>query len=176
MNATGPRDLTISGMFAIPIIHQLEIVGSVFIAAILGALIGLERERADKPAGLRTMALIASAASLVVALGEHVNQLAPGIGDPTRALHGVITGIGFLGAGTIAVGTGMRQGGVTTAATVFVTAAVGITVGMGAPISAVLATLLVLGALRMGGVLEKVGLRTRRDTSDRPSSDPNEED
>jgi len=163
-------------MFAIPIIHQLEIVGSVFIAAILGALIGLERERADKPAGLRTMALIASAASLVVALGEHVNQLAPGIGDPTRALHGVITGIGFLGAGTIAVGTGMRQGGVTTAATVFVTAAVGITVGMGAPISAVLATLLVLGALRMGGVLEKVGLRTRRDTSDRPSSDPNEED
>ena len=150
-------------MFAIPILHQLEIFGSVFIAAILGGFIGLERERADKPAGLRTMALIASAAALVVALGDHVNQLAPGIGDPTRALHGVITGIGFLGAGTIAVGSGMRQGGVTTAATVFVTAAVGITVGMGAPVSAVLSTMLILGALRMGGVLEKVGLRTKRD-------------
>jgi putative Mg2+ transporter-C (MgtC) family protein len=162
-------------MFDIPLIHQLEIVGSVFIAAILGAFIGLERERADKPAGLRTMALIASAAALVVALGEHVNQLSPGIGDPTRALHGVITGIGFLGAGTIAVGSGMRQGGVTTAATVFVTAAVGITVGMGAPVSAVLATLLVLGALRMGGVLEKVGLRPRRDTNER-NNDLSEEE
>jgi putative Mg2+ transporter-C (MgtC) family protein len=55
-----------------------------------------------------------------------------------------------------------RQGGVTTAATVFVTAAIGITVGMGAPLSAALATLLVLVALRMGGVLEKVGLRQPR--------------
>jgi putative Mg2+ transporter-C (MgtC) family protein len=157
-------------MFDIPLINQLEIVGSVAIAALIGALIGLERERADKPAGLRTMALIASAAALVVALGEHINELTPGMGDPTRALHGVITGIGFLGAGTIAVGTGMRQGGVTTAATVFVTAAIGIAVGMGAPLTAGLSALLVLGALRMGSFLEKVGLRTRRDR------DPHQED
>jgi putative Mg2+ transporter-C (MgtC) family protein len=150
-------------MFDIPLLNQLEIVGSVFIAALLGALIGLERERADKPAGLRTMALIASAAALVVALGEHINELSPGMGDPTRALHGVITGIGFLGAGTIAVGSGMRQGGVTTAATVFVTAAIGITVGLGAPLSAALSALLVLGALRMGGFLEKIGIRPKRD-------------
>jgi putative Mg2+ transporter-C (MgtC) family protein len=115
------------------------------------------------------MALIASAASLVVALGEHINTLTPGMGDPTRALHGVITGIGFLGAGTIAMTSDSRyrQGGVTTAATVFVTAAIGITVGLGAPVSAILATMLVLVALRMGGVLEKVGLRApRRDRED----------
>lgn len=151
-------------MFLIPLADQLEIVASTAIAAFLGALIGLERERAEKPTGLRTMALISSASSLVVALGVHINDLTPGMGDPTRALHGVITGIGFLGAGTIAMTSNSRsrQGGVTTAATVFVTAAIGITVGMGAPVSAALATLLVLVALRMGGVLEKVGLRQPR--------------
>lgn len=155
-------------MFLIPLVDQLEIVASTAIAAFLGALIGLERERAEKPTGLRTMALISSAAALVVALGVHINDLTPGVGDPTRALHGVITGIGFLGAGTIAMtgGSRSRVGGVTTAATVFVTAAIGITVGLGAPVSAGLATLLVLMALRMGGVLEKVGLRHPRRSED----------
>jgi putative Mg2+ transporter-C (MgtC) family protein len=147
-------------MFAIPLIDQLQIVGSVFISAILGSLIGLERQRADKPAGLRTMTLISSASTLIVSLGLHVNMIYPGVGDPTRALHGVITGIGFLGAGTIAMGKNSRQTGVTTAATVFVSAAIGISVGLGAPLTAALCTFLVLSALRMGTFFERVGLRS----------------
>jgi putative Mg2+ transporter-C (MgtC) family protein len=131
-------------------------------AAFLGAVIGLERERAEKPAGMRTMSLIAASSSLIVALGTVVNEFYGGLGDPTRALHGVITGIGFLGAGTIAINNRVSRGGhLTTAATVFAAAAVGVTVGLGAPVAAFGVTLLILGALRMGVFLEKIGVKKK---------------
>ena len=118
-------------MEMIPIIDQLQITFYTLMAAFLGAVIGLERERAEKPAGMRTMSLIAASSSLIVALGTVVNEFYGGLGDPTRALHGVITGIGFLGAGTIAINNRTSRGGhLTTAATVFAAAAVGVTVGV----------------------------------------------
>lgn len=149
-------------MEMIPIIDQLQITLYTLMAAFLGAVIGLERERAEKPAGMRTMSLIAASSSLIVSLGTVVNEFYGGLGDPTRALHGVITGIGFLGAGTIAINNRVSRGGhLTTAATVFAAAAVGVTVGLGAPVAAFGVTLLILGALRMGVFLEKIGVKKK---------------
>jgi putative Mg2+ transporter-C (MgtC) family protein len=151
-------------MEMIPMLDQLQITLYTLLAAFFGAIIGLERERAEKPAGMRTMSLIAASSSLIVALGVVVNEFYGGAGDPTRALHGVITGIGFLGAGTIAINNRSTRGGhLTTAATIFAAAAVGVTVGLGAPISAFGVTLLILGALRMGVFLEKIGVKKKYD-------------
>jgi putative Mg2+ transporter-C (MgtC) family protein len=130
----------------IPLAFQLELVWFTAVAALLGALIGMERRQAAKPAGLRTQSLVCAASALIVALGRAVNFLADS-GDPTRALHAVITGIGFLGAGTI-LHSKKGFSGVTTAAAVFTTSAIGVTVGLGAPVAALGATLIVLFLLR----------------------------
>lgn len=127
---------------------QLLALGYTFIAAVCGALIGAERRHAEKPTGMRTHALIAAASALIVSIGAVVEQ-ASGRGDPTRTLHGVITGIGFLGAGAIYLRGTRSPGGITTAATVFLTAIVGATVGLGAPIAAFGATVLSLAILRL---------------------------
>jgi putative Mg2+ transporter-C (MgtC) family protein len=142
-------------MDMLPAEAQLRILAMVALAAILGALIGLERQRSDKPAGTRTMALVTSACALIVGLGtvlDSVNEF----GDPARALQAVITGIGFLGAGTIVqtVDGERRTAGITTAATVFATAGIGVAVGLNAPITAVGATVVMLAILRAGHVVE----------------------
>lgn len=147
-------------MEMLPLLEQIGIIGFTLFAGLLGGLIGLERERSEKPAGVRTMSLISASSALIVALGVSVNEFYGGIGDPVRALHGVITGIGFLGAGTIAINNKTSRGGhLTTAATVFASAAVGITVGLGAPLAGFLVTLLILFALRFSVILEKLGVR-----------------
>lgn len=125
------------------------------IAAVLGSLIGWERDRAGKSAGPRTMALVGSASAAIVAIGAVVGAQAQ-FGDPTRALHAIITGIGFLGAGLIFTdkhSTGIQ--GVTTAATVFSTAAVGVAVGLGFQIVGAGLTLIILIILRSTQVIEK---------------------
>ena len=80
--------------------QQLEVFLDAAIAAILGSIIGWERDRAGKSAGPRTMALVACASASVVAIGS-VLDINARYGDPTRAMHAIITGIGFLGAGLI---------------------------------------------------------------------------
>ena len=125
------------------------------IAAVLGSLIGWERDRAGKSAGPRTMALVGSASAAIVAIGAVVGAQAQ-FGDPTRALHAIITGIGFLGAGLIFTdkhSTGIQ--GVTTAATVFSTAAVGVAVGLGFQVVGAGLTLVILIILRSTHVIEK---------------------
>lgn len=151
-------------MEMIPILEQLNVFIFTIISAILGGLIGLEREKSEKPAGIRTMSLISASSALIVALGVSINEYYGGVGDPVRALHGVITGIGFLGAGTIAINNKVNSKGfhLTTAATVFASAAVGITVGAGAPITGVFATLLILLALRSTMILEKLGIKNKK--------------
>lgn len=144
-------------MLTIPLIVQFQVIALTLIAGVLGSAIGLERQRLDKPAGTRTMALVCSASALIVAIGaaaEHVTKF----GDPSRALQAVITGVGFLGAGTImqSFDGKYRTVGVTTAATVFGTAAIGVTVGMGAPIAAFGATIIALLILRGGHYLDTV--------------------
>ena len=78
----------------IAIMDQLQVLLDAFVASVLGGLIGWERDRAGKSAGPRTMALVATAASMVVSIGVIVDRNAA-LGDPTRAMHAVITGIGF---------------------------------------------------------------------------------
>ena len=135
--------------------QQLSVIIDAMIAAILGSLIGWERDRAGKSAGPRTMALVGSASAAIVAIGA-VMDIAAQYGDPTRALHAIITGIGFLGAGLIFTdkqSSGIQ--GVTTAATVFSTAAVGVAVGLGFQVVGAGLTVVILVILRSTQVLEK---------------------
>ncbi|MEJ6607538.1 MAG: MgtC/SapB family protein [Candidatus Planktophila sp.] len=134
------------------------------IAAILGSIIGWERDRAGKSAGPRTMALVGSASAAIVAIGAVLN-LNSGFGDPTRALHAIMTGIGFLGAGLIFTNrTGGTQG-VTTAATVFATASVGVAVGLGFQLAGIGVTLIILAILRSTQVIESVPRRNSQQLS-----------
>jgi putative Mg2+ transporter-C (MgtC) family protein len=113
---------------------QLQIIGEVALAMLLGGLIGLEREAANRPAGFRTHMLVAGAAALFVGLGDvlvahfSTSKLAPLIrSDPYRIIGAIVTGISFLGAGTI-----FRRHqsehieGLTTAASILLASAVGI--------------------------------------------------
>ena len=124
----------------------------VFTAAALSAVIGFEREVHGRPPGLRTHVLVGIGAALVMAGGEAVVQLVAGrIGvqiDPGRIAAGVITGIGFLGAGTIIrVGDWVR--GLTTAASIWYVAALGIVAGQGLYVLAVGGTLIGVAVLTL---------------------------
>lgn len=110
---------------------QLESVGLVALAGLFGSVIGVERESEQKPAGLRTHLLVAAAACLIVLLGRYADHDYDGNrADPVRALHAVVTGIGFLCAGTILRFNDSRVRGLTTAASLFFVAAVGAAVGL----------------------------------------------
>ena len=142
-------------LHAIDIWQQLSVIINAVIAAVLGSLIGWERDRAGKSAGPRTMALVGSASATIVAIGAVLN-IGSQTGDPTRALHAIITGIGFLGAGLIFTekrSPGIQ--GVTTAATVFSTAAVGVAVGLGFQVVGAGLTVVILIILRSTQVIEK---------------------
>jgi putative Mg2+ transporter-C (MgtC) family protein len=132
------------------IIGDLE---KLVIAAALGGLIGLEREFKHRPAGLRTNLFICFGAAMFTLLSD---QLASAhTGDHTRIAAQIIPGIGFIGAGCIIHARGDLVTGITSAATLFVVASVGMAVGGGLYLVAVFATLLILGALLLLGVLER---------------------
>lgn len=129
---------------------QLLLLAHVVWAMALGAIVGAERERSDKPAGLRTHMLVAGAAALVTGVSLSLMS-AGGQGDPSRGLHAVMTGIGFLGAGAILRPKGDHAPtGLTTAATVFYTAALGVGVAAGYGLSVTVAALLAVAVLRVG--------------------------
>ena len=138
---------------------QLSIIVRVAVVAVLAGLIGWERDRAGKAAGTRTMALVGISATLIVAIGEVLNT-SMNLGDPTRALHAVVTGIGFLGAGLIfTTGKSNEIQGVTTSATVFTTACMGIAVGLGFFWTAVFFTIITVVILRSTHLMERAHLR-----------------
>ena len=116
-------------------------------ALVAGALIGLERTYRGRAAGLRTYALVALGSALLVAATEYAGPwAAPGTGDPTRVIQGIVTGIGFLGAGVI-VKEGFTVRGLTTAASIWVVAAIGVAFGAGLYIPGALATFVTWAAL-----------------------------
>lgn len=133
---------------------QLGIILNVSLAALLGSAIGYERDRAGKSAGPRTMALVAAAAAVIVDIGAVLN-LDADFGDPTRALHAIMTGIGFLGAGLIFNSKRGGVKGITTAATVFTTAAMGVATGLGFQLVAGALTLIVIIILRSTHMIDK---------------------
>lgn len=122
-----------------------EIIFKLALAGILGGLIGLERESLNRPAGLRTYTLVCvgSALAMVVSLDMYFQYYQTVNADPGRIAAQVISGIGFLGAGTI-----MREGatvrGLTTAAGLWVVACIGLAVGAGLYIPAIATTVLIL--------------------------------
>ena len=117
-----------------------ELLGAlrILLAAVLGAAIGFQREKAHRPAGLRTHILIATGAALFTV----ISGLAFTGGDPSRIAAGVVTGIGFLGAGTILHRTRFVEG-LTTAASIWAVAAIGMASGAGLYILSVVATVIV---------------------------------
>jgi putative Mg2+ transporter-C (MgtC) family protein len=139
---------------------QGRAIGEVASAMLLGGLIGLEREIADKPAGFRTHMLVAGAAALLVALGDAMvrhwgarGPVAAISADPTRVVQAIVTGISFLGAGTIILRSKTEQvEGLTTAASILLSSAIGIAVALRQYVVAVGVTALALVVL--------AGLRT----------------
>ena len=125
------------------------------VAALLaGGLIGLERSHRGRPAGFRTHALVCLASSLLMLVTVYETHWFPQttsarvIIDPTRMAQGIMTGIGFLGAGAI-IKEGLSVRGLTTAASIWVTAALGILTGIGFYFAAAFGTVLVLGTLSL---------------------------
>ena len=119
---------------------------------VVGGLIGLERSYHGRPAGFRTHSLVCLSTSLLMLVTVYetrwFSSIAPGriSLDPTRMAQGIMTGIGFLGAGTI-IKDGLSVRGLTTAASIWITAAIGILIGIGFYFPAAVATILTLGTL-----------------------------
>ena len=123
---------------------ELEMVLRVLLAVALGAIIGFQRGKAEKPAGLRDLVLICAGAALFTV----VSIYGFGVVDQARVAAGIVTGIGFLGAGAIIRrGEGGVIKGLTTAATIWVTAGIGLAAGAGMYILATVTTFLVLVVL-----------------------------
>lgn len=149
-------------LIAIPIVK-------VVMAMFLGGLMGLERELAQKPAGLRTHMLVAGASSLLVVLGEIMiagyssGPVVEAIqADPIRIMEAIITGISFLGAGTIIFKSGDESvEGLTTAASILFSAAIGITVALQRYILAAILTVIAIVILFGLGYIEQFIKRLR---------------
>lgn len=149
----GTMEMLVFAWSQAPVVDQLNIALQVLVAVLLGAVVGIERRRADKPAGTRTHALVAGAAALTT--GVSISAVESfGVGDPTRGIHAVITGIGFLGAGAILHPRSGDQSptGLTTAASVFYTACIGISVAAGYTLTAILGTCISFSLLRLVGM------------------------
>lgn len=139
----------------------LNIFMHLFVATISGGLIGLERSYHGRPAGFRTHTLVCLASSLLMLVTMYQSKWFAGAAletvriDPTRMAQGVMTGIGFLGAGVI-----MREGltvrGLTTAASIWITAAIGILAGVGFYSAVLMATIITLGVLSVFRKIESM--------------------
>lgn len=141
---------------------QLDLLLNLLIATICGGLIGLNREMHNRPAGLRTHALTALAAALAVGI---ILQLHPTSTDAaSRVVQGVLTGIGFIGAGVIVHHERRyRVEGLTTAATIWVSSMIGIACGSGYAVTAAISVVLTLLILSLGTWLEhRIDARYRK--------------
>jgi putative Mg2+ transporter-C (MgtC) family protein len=154
---------------------QLDLLGRLALATLLGGVIGLEREIHGKPAGLRTNILICVGAALLMEISRSVAAAAVvGPADPGRIAAQVVSGIGFIGAGTILVLRGSVVG-LTTAATLWVVAAIGLAVGARAYVPAVGTTALVVVTLILLGRIEGFIFFRRRSTDLEVTTDPDAE-
>jgi putative Mg2+ transporter-C (MgtC) family protein len=131
---------------------RLDLLLHLCLAVVLGGAIGFERELQRKAAGLRTNILICVGAVLFTELSIAMSSPS---GDPARIAAQIVTGVGFLGAGTIIQGRGIVTG-LTTAATMWLVAAIGMAIGFGALLEATGATLLVLLVLSVLRPIERV--------------------
>jgi putative Mg2+ transporter-C (MgtC) family protein len=137
------------------------VLGKLFVAAILGGIIGWERERRGRPAGLRTHLLVCIGVTLMMLVSEHIFLKYQGYKndsilriDPARIAAQVVTGIGFLGAGTIMRSRASIRG-LTTAASLWVVAGIGLAVGSGFILPAIFTTAIAIAILILNALVEK---------------------
>ena len=130
-----------------------EMIVKLVIAMALGGFVGLEREWRKRPAGLRTHMLVSMGACLFTMVSISSFSV-----DPARVASGIVTGIGFIGAGTIMASKGHIQG-VTTAATLWVTAAIGLGIGADIYLASLAAAVLVFIILQLRKVEEELEYR-----------------
>jgi putative Mg2+ transporter-C (MgtC) family protein len=146
------------------LLTQVQVIERLLLAVALGGAIGVERELRQKPAGLRTNILIAVGAALFTMMS--IVLAGPG-GVPDRLAAQIVTGIGFLGGGAI-LRSGRTVHGMTTAATIWVNAAIGMAAGAGAMAAAAIATAITLGVLALLPPIEayaerRAGINTKPD-------------
>jgi putative Mg2+ transporter-C (MgtC) family protein len=137
-------------------------IGRVFLAFVLGGLVGFERERTQRPAGLRTHMLVAAGAACFTVASIYGFQGLGANSDPARLAAQIITGIGFLGAGAI-FRTGDTVKGITTASSIWITAAIGILIGAGMIYLAIFTTVMTWFVLF---VLKSIEMRLERRRTD----------
>ncbi|MHB0962943.1 MAG: MgtC/SapB family protein [Gemmatimonadaceae bacterium] len=140
---------------------RLDLALKLGLAVLMGGAVGLERQIAGKPAGLRTNILICLGSALVMDLSMNLMGPDGRVGDPARMAAQVVTGIGFIGAGTIMQSKGTISG-LTSAATIWTVAAIGLTIGAGFYVEGLGATAMVIIVLLVIGNLEHKLLRTQR--------------
>jgi len=130
---------------------DLALVGVYFphllVAFVLGLLIGLERQYRRKSAGVRTYTVVCVTACLVAVTGYHLYEITK-VGDPARLAHGVLNGIGFVGAGVILT-RGISRSGITTASTILFAVGVGVACGLGIYALAAVTTVLLLALIHV---------------------------
>lgn len=137
-------------------ITGFEVVTRLILSAIVSGFIGYEREVHSRPAGLRTHILVTLGSTLIMLISlEGFTS-----GDPSRLAAQVVSGIGFLGAGTI-MRTGNNISGLTTAASLWVCAGIGLAIGAGYYIGVIVTTFIVLFTLSSSGWIEKRNLKNR---------------
>ena len=156
-------DFSIDRLLALEVL-EIQLLGKLALAVIFGGAIGLERELKGKPAGLRTNILICVGATLLTDVSVSISLVnGSRIGDPARLAAQIVSGIGFIGAGTIMQSSGTVTG-LTSAATIWVVAAIGIAVGSGNYVGAAGACALVTVVLAWLGRIEHKIKRFRRVT------------
>ena len=124
---------------------KFETIFQLLLAVSLGALIGFERELKHRPAGLRTHMLVSLGAALFAIISISFDI------EPSRVAAGIVAGIGFLGAGTIIAHKGHIRG-ITSAATLWVVASIGLSIGVGQIIIAIISALFVFVILQLGKI------------------------
>jgi len=127
-----------------------EIVLKLALSILIGGLLGAEREYRSKSAGFRTLTLICVGATLFTIFSKIIG----GIANPDRIASNIVTGIGFVGAGVIFRGDTSKVNGITTAAMIWVTAALGITIGAGYHLVAIIATAMIFLVLILFSLVE----------------------
>jgi len=162
MSAWDTIAATVAAEFSdIPDLEQLtRVVLRLVLAAVLGGLIGMQRELAGKSAGLRTHMLVALGSALFVLLPV---QAGIELSDLSRVIQGLLAGVGFLCAGVILKAVGEEHvHGLTTSASLWMAAAIGMGAGLGREATAVLSTLMALAILAMEGPMDRFLSRRRQ--------------
>jgi putative Mg2+ transporter-C (MgtC) family protein len=140
-----------------------RLVVRLLVAAVLGGMLGMQRERHGKAAGVRTHMLVALGAALFVLVPMQAGMASE---DLSRVVQGVVAGVGFLCAGSILKSGDDHVRGLTTAAGIWLTAAIGLAAGMGREMTAALSALLALAILAMERPLRRLAGRADNDNQD----------